>query len=67
MPASSSARIAGGGVHGSGCVFSAAIAASLALGMDLLEAVRSAKRYVTAAIRLSYRYSGRRLPNPFPA
>jgi hydroxymethylpyrimidine/phosphomethylpyrimidine kinase len=54
-----------GGVHGSGCVFSAAIAASLARGMDLLEAVRAAKRYVTAAIRLSYRYSGRPLANHF--
>jgi hydroxymethylpyrimidine/phosphomethylpyrimidine kinase len=60
------ARIAGGGVHGSGCVFSAAIAASLARGMDLLDAVRAAKRYVTAAIRQSYRYSGRPLPNHFP-
>ncbi len=60
-----SARIAGGGVHGSGCVFSAAIAVSLALGMELLEAVRAAKRYVTAAIRGSYRYSGRPLPNHF--
>jgi hydroxymethylpyrimidine/phosphomethylpyrimidine kinase len=60
------ARIAGGGVHGSGCVFSAAIAASLARGMDLLDAVRAAKRYVTAAIRQSYRFSGRPLPNHFP-
>jgi hydroxymethylpyrimidine/phosphomethylpyrimidine kinase len=59
------ARIAGGGAHGTGCVFSAAIAASLARGMDLLEAVRTAKRYVTAAIRRSYRYSGRPLPNHF--
>jgi hydroxymethylpyrimidine/phosphomethylpyrimidine kinase len=58
-------RIAGGGVHGSGCVFSAAIAASLARGRDPLAAVRAAKRYVTAAIRLSYRYSGRPLPNHF--
>jgi hydroxymethylpyrimidine/phosphomethylpyrimidine kinase len=59
------ARIAGGGAHGTGCVFSAAIAASLARDLDLLDAVRAAKRYVTAAIRLSYRYSGRPLPNHF--
>jgi hydroxymethylpyrimidine/phosphomethylpyrimidine kinase len=60
------ARIAGGGAHGTGCVFSAAIAASLARGMELLDAVRAAKRYVTAAIRHSYRYSGRPLPSHFP-
>lgn len=61
----SGARIARGDVHGTGCVFSAAIAASLARGMELLGAVRAAKRYVTAAIRGSYRYSGRPLPNHF--
>jgi hydroxymethylpyrimidine/phosphomethylpyrimidine kinase len=37
--------------HGTGCTFSAAITASLASGHDLLEAVRRAKRYITAAIR----------------
>jgi hydroxymethylpyrimidine/phosphomethylpyrimidine kinase len=37
--------------HGTGCAYSAAIAASLAQGADLVEAVRAAKRYVTAAIR----------------
>jgi hydroxymethylpyrimidine/phosphomethylpyrimidine kinase len=37
--------------HGTGCTFSAAITASLASGLDLLEAVRRAKRYITAAIR----------------
>jgi hydroxymethylpyrimidine/phosphomethylpyrimidine kinase len=36
--------------HGTGCTFSAAIAAHLALGADLLTAVREAKKYVTAAI-----------------
>ena len=39
--------------HGSGCAFSAAIAAGLAKGQDPLEAVREAKAYVTAAIRTS--------------
>ncbi len=36
--------------HGTGCTFSAAIAAYLALGKPRLEAVQFAKRYVTAAI-----------------
>jgi hydroxymethylpyrimidine/phosphomethylpyrimidine kinase len=37
-------------VHGTGCTFSAAIAARLALGDAVLEAVTGAKRYVTRAI-----------------
>jgi len=37
--------------HGTGCTFSAAITASLARGLDLGEAVREAKRYITEAIR----------------
>jgi hydroxymethylpyrimidine/phosphomethylpyrimidine kinase len=40
--------------HGTGCTFSAAIAARLALGAELLEAVRGAKAYLTEAIRRSY-------------
>src|SRR5687767_897359 len=36
--------------HGTGCTFSAAIAAMLARGESPLEACRAAKRYVTAAI-----------------
>ncbi|MGC1185313.1 MAG: bifunctional hydroxymethylpyrimidine kinase/phosphomethylpyrimidine kinase [Candidatus Dormiibacterota bacterium] len=36
--------------HGTGCTFSAAIAAHLAHGEDPLDAIREAKRYVTAAI-----------------
>jgi hydroxymethylpyrimidine kinase/phosphomethylpyrimidine kinase len=40
-----------GEVHGSGCTLSAAIAANLALGTTLEEAIKSAKRYVTNAIR----------------
>jgi hydroxymethylpyrimidine/phosphomethylpyrimidine kinase len=47
-------RIAGGGAHGLGCALSAAIAAYLALGIDLAESVRRAKRYVTAALRASF-------------
>lgn len=43
-------RIATANTHGTGCTLSAAIAAYLALGHDLLDAVRRAKAYVTAAI-----------------
>lgn len=37
--------------HGTGCTLSAAITAQLARGMDLLTAVKSAKNYVTQALR----------------
>jgi len=37
--------------HGTGCTYSAAITASLALGHDLRTAIGNAKRYVTEAIR----------------
>lgn len=37
--------------HGTGCTFSAAIAAGLARGMDLEAAVRQAKAYITLAIQ----------------
>jgi hydroxymethylpyrimidine/phosphomethylpyrimidine kinase len=37
--------------HGTGCTYSAAIAAGLARGRALTEAIRDAKAYVTAAIR----------------
>jgi hydroxymethylpyrimidine/phosphomethylpyrimidine kinase len=40
--------------HGTGCTFSAAIAARLALGAEPLEAVRGAKEYLTEAIRGAY-------------
>ena len=41
--------------HGTGCTLSSAIAAGLAKGLDLSEAVRQAKAYVTAAIVASNR------------
>ena len=44
------ARIASRNTHGTGCAFSAAIAAGLAKGLDLEAATRSAKLYVHAAI-----------------
>jgi hydroxymethylpyrimidine/phosphomethylpyrimidine kinase len=36
--------------HGTGCTYSAAITAQLAKGYGLIEAVASAKRYITNAI-----------------
>jgi hydroxymethylpyrimidine/phosphomethylpyrimidine kinase len=40
--------------HGTGCTFSAAIAALLARGLPPLEAIESAKLWLTGAIRASY-------------
>lgn len=39
--------------HGSGCAFSAAVAAGLARGLSLLEAVEAGKRFISGAIRHS--------------
>ena len=47
----SSARILRRRTHGTGCAFSAAIAAQRALGHDLIESIRRAKRFVREAIR----------------
>jgi hydroxymethylpyrimidine/phosphomethylpyrimidine kinase len=44
-------RVGGPATHGTGCTYSAAIAAGLARGRPLIEAITEAKRYVTAAIR----------------
>jgi hydroxymethylpyrimidine/phosphomethylpyrimidine kinase len=46
----SAERIPTANTHGTGCTLSSAIAAGLAKGLDLAEAVREAKAYVTAAI-----------------
>jgi hydroxymethylpyrimidine/phosphomethylpyrimidine kinase len=43
-------RLPGRNTHGTGCTLSAAVTARLALGEDLLDAVRQAKDYVTRAI-----------------
>jgi len=43
-------RIAAKNTHGTGCTFASAIAAGLAKGLSLNEAVRDAKAYVSAAI-----------------
>lgn len=48
-----STRIATANTHGSGCVFSAAIAADLAKGSDSLAAVLLAKEFITGAIERS--------------
>ncbi|WP_458011751.1 bifunctional hydroxymethylpyrimidine kinase/phosphomethylpyrimidine kinase [Candidatus Solincola sp.] len=51
--------------HGTGCVFSAAVAAYLALGREPLEAVRGAKDFVTRALARSLRLGRGRGPvNP---
>jgi hydroxymethylpyrimidine/phosphomethylpyrimidine kinase len=48
-------RIRGVSTHGTGCTYSAAIAAGLARGQSLSGAVRAAKRFITRAIARSYR------------
>ncbi len=50
----SAPRIHTRNTHGTGCTYSAAIAARLALGAEPLDAVRGAKEYLTEAIRRSY-------------
>jgi len=46
-------RIETANTHGSGCVFSAAIAARLAAGRQAVDAVRDAKQFITNAIEFS--------------
>jgi hydroxymethylpyrimidine/phosphomethylpyrimidine kinase len=46
-------RLATANTHGSGCVFSAAIAAGLATGLDPLTAVREAKEFISGAIEFA--------------
>lgn len=46
-------RISGAGLHGTGCILSAAIAAGLGKGMALEESVGAAKAFVLEAIRNS--------------
>lgn len=48
------ARIDTPHTHGTGCTFSAAIAAGLARGLSLTEAVRAAKEFLTGAIQRAY-------------
>jgi len=44
-------RVPGRHTHGTGCTFAASIAASLALGRSLLEAIPIAQRYIAGAMR----------------
>jgi hydroxymethylpyrimidine/phosphomethylpyrimidine kinase len=44
-------KIPGRSTHGTGCAFSTALACNLALGSDLINAARAAKRYVEASLR----------------
>jgi hydroxymethylpyrimidine/phosphomethylpyrimidine kinase len=55
-------RVSTANTHGTGCTFSAAIAAGLALGRPPLEAIAEAKRYVTEALRTSYPIGGGHSP-----
>ena len=55
-------RIKPDNTHGTGCTFSSAIAANLALGRQLRDAVVMAKAYVTEAIRKAYAVGSGRIP-----
>jgi hydroxymethylpyrimidine/phosphomethylpyrimidine kinase len=55
-------RVKPDNTHGTGCTFSSAIAANLALGRQLRDAVVLAKAYVTEAIRKAYAIGPGRLP-----
>jgi hydroxymethylpyrimidine/phosphomethylpyrimidine kinase len=54
--------IAGVATHGTGCTYSAALAAGLALGRGLADAAAAAKEFVTAAIRGGLVWHGARGP-----
>jgi hydroxymethylpyrimidine/phosphomethylpyrimidine kinase len=61
-------RVATRHTHGTGCVFSAAIAAGLANGVSPRQAIRDAKRFITAAIQEALPLgSGHGPANPLPA
>ena len=47
-------RIQTKNTHGTGCTFSAAITAFLAMGIDQLESIQLAKRYIENSLRHSY-------------
>jgi hydroxymethylpyrimidine kinase/phosphomethylpyrimidine kinase len=51
----STARIDSANTHGTGCTLSAAIAAGLARGQAMGDSIRSAKAYVTRAIREGFK------------
>lgn len=51
-------RVSGVRTHGTGCAYSASIAAGLASGLGLRAAVRSAKRFIAKAIARHFAWSG---------
>ena len=55
-------RVKPDNTHGTGCTFSSAIAANLALGRQLRDAIVLAKAYVTEAIRKAYTVGPGRIP-----
>lgn len=55
-------RIETENTHGTGCTFSAAITANLALGVEPIESIARAKSYLTEALRSSYRVGGGHSP-----
>lgn len=55
-------RIKPDNTHGTGCTFSSAVAANLALGRQVVDAVVLAKAYVTEAIRKAYSIGPGRIP-----
>jgi len=57
--------VRGVSTHGTGCTYSAAITAYLALGLGLDEAVGMAKQHITAAIAQSVRVGRHSALNPF--
>ncbi len=59
-------RIEIGNVHGTGCMYSAAIATELAKGCDMISSIKTAKMFITEAIRDSSMLGkGHRLANFF--
>jgi len=58
----SNARLASDDTHGTGCTFASAIAAAIAGGFPIVDAIVVAKMFVHAAIRNSYRAGAGRGP-----
>ena len=48
-------RIKTNNIHGTGCTLSSAIAASLSLGLNMEEAVKKSKDYITEALKKSFK------------
>ena len=59
-------RVSGIRTHGTGCTYSAAVCAALALGNDLPRAVQIAKQFISSAIAGSYRAEGHFALNQSP-